>query len=552
MNKDTIYIDIEDDITSIIEKVKSSPAKVVALVPPKGNAVMQSVVNLKLLKRASDTSGKQTVIVTSNQALQALSGGLGLYVAKNLQSKPMLPSDSEADVLPDEDVEVSDPAGALDTEEAGEDVEDLELTDDELAELESEDGTGSVSLADATKKSAKADKKKKVPNFDSFRKKLLIGGAIFVVVLLVLVLVFGRAKAKVVIRAETTPVDVQFDATVDTSLAQSDPAAAKIKALPQEQKKTITQSFTPTGQKDLGTKASGTMKFINCNKDDKLSDTVRTVPAGTGVSSGGKTFITGSSVQVEPSSYVGNTCSANKQSSSVDVTAQNAGDSFNLSSRDYTVSGFSSMTGKGSQMTGGTSRIVKVVTQDDINKATEQMKQQDTAAVKVELTKAFPGGTMALDDSFAVTLANVASEPGVDQEANEARLTAEATYSILGIKEDDLSNAMNLNVVSQMTNPSQQSVYDNGFKTVKMTRVSGNATSAVYTVESTAQYGPEFDTAALAEDIAGDKVGEARSTLQSLPGVKSVEIDLSPFWSSTLPNADRIDIKIDVDKTVSG
>ena len=119
------------------------------------------------------------------------------------------------------------------------------------------------------KKTAKADKKKKVPNFDSFRKKLLIGGAIVIALIIVLALLFGRAKAQVVIRAETTPVDVQFDATVDTALAQSDPATAKIKALPQEQKKTITQNFTPTGQKDLGTKASGTMKFINCNKDFK-------------------------------------------------------------------------------------------------------------------------------------------------------------------------------------------------------------------------------------------------------------------------------------------
>ena len=546
MNKDTIYIDIEDDITSIIEKVKSSPAKVVALVPPKGNAVLQSVVNLKLLKRASDTSGKQTVIVTSNQALQALSGGLGLYVAKNLQSKPMLPSDTGVDTLPDEDVEVSDSVGTLDADEPGEDVEDLELTDDELAELESEDGTGSVSLSDTSKKSAKADKKKKVPNFDSFRKKLLVGGAIAVAVIIVLALVFGRSKAKVVIRAETTPVDVQFDLAIDTALVQSDPAAAKLKALPQEQKKTITQNFTPTGQKDLGTKASGSMTLaIPCSA---VSGSPPTIPAGTGVSAGGLTFVTQSSASLTTPSFSGG-C---KFSGNTTVTAQNNGDQYNLSARSYTVSGYSSVTGTGSAMTGGTSRIVKVVSQDDVNKATEQMKQQDTAAVKEELIKAFPDGTMALDDSFAVALTNVASEPGVDQEANEARLTAEATYSILGIKEDDLSNAMNLNIISQMTNPDQQSVYDNGFKTVKMTRVSGNATSAVYTVASTAQYGPAFDTEALANDIAGDKVGEARSTLQSLPGVKSVEIDLSPFWSSTLPNADRIDIKIDVDNTVSG
>jgi hypothetical protein len=49
MKKDTIYIDIEDDITAVIERVKGSPEKLIALVPPKG-AALQSVVNLKLLK----------------------------------------------------------------------------------------------------------------------------------------------------------------------------------------------------------------------------------------------------------------------------------------------------------------------------------------------------------------------------------------------------------------------------------------------------------------------------------------------------------------------
>ena len=68
MKKDVIYIDIEDDITMIIDKLKNSAEKIVALVPPKGNAVLQSVVNLKLLKRAASSVNKQPVIVTSNHA----------------------------------------------------------------------------------------------------------------------------------------------------------------------------------------------------------------------------------------------------------------------------------------------------------------------------------------------------------------------------------------------------------------------------------------------------------------------------------------------------
>ena len=50
--KDTIYVDKEDEITSVIDSVLSSKEKVVALVLPKKAEVFQSVINMKLLKKA--------------------------------------------------------------------------------------------------------------------------------------------------------------------------------------------------------------------------------------------------------------------------------------------------------------------------------------------------------------------------------------------------------------------------------------------------------------------------------------------------------------------
>ena len=554
MRKDVIYIDIEDDITSIIERLKSSPEKIVAMVPPKGNAVLQSIVNLKLLKRAADSVDKRPVIVTNNHALQALSGGIGIYVAKNLQSKPTVPSTEEIEELPDDDVEVTDTvatAAAAAAVAASTDEGDLELSDDELTELESEDGTGSVPLKDSAsnkpkKSKDKADKKSKVPNFTSFRKKLLIGGGIALLLIIVLLFVFGRSTAKVVVRAETTPVDVQFDATIDAALTRSNPDTAQIRAIPQEQKKTLTQSFTATGQKDLGTKASGDMTLsIKCSDVNSFPTTV---PAGTGVSANGLTFITQSSTSLS-SPAGGGGCSFSGKTT---VTAKENGDKYNLSSRIYSVSGNKNISGRGSAMSGGTSRMVTIVTQGDVDKATEALKQQDSSSVKDELAKQFDKGVRVLDDTFEVNLANISSQPAADQEANEGTLTAEAAYSMLGFKNDDLSDAMNVYVVSQMTDPDQQNVYDNGYKNLKLEKKSGSASNAVYTVTTVAQYGPQFDTEELSQQLAGNKVGEARSTVSSLPGVKSVDINLSPFWSNTLPNPSRITITIEVDRSVSG
>lgn len=62
MNKDVIYIDVEDDITAIIGKVKDSSEKIVALVPPKRIGVLQSAVNLRLISRAASQNGKHLAI----------------------------------------------------------------------------------------------------------------------------------------------------------------------------------------------------------------------------------------------------------------------------------------------------------------------------------------------------------------------------------------------------------------------------------------------------------------------------------------------------------
>ena len=51
--KETLCIDAADEITTVIEKIQGSDAKVLALVLPKRASAFQSIVNLRLVKRAS-------------------------------------------------------------------------------------------------------------------------------------------------------------------------------------------------------------------------------------------------------------------------------------------------------------------------------------------------------------------------------------------------------------------------------------------------------------------------------------------------------------------
>ena len=90
--KDTIYIDIDDEITSIIDKVQASKHKIVALVLPKRATTLQSIVNMRLLKRTGEETEKHIVLITSEASLLPLAGIVGMYVAKTLQTKPAIPA----------------------------------------------------------------------------------------------------------------------------------------------------------------------------------------------------------------------------------------------------------------------------------------------------------------------------------------------------------------------------------------------------------------------------------------------------------------------------
>lgn len=552
MKKDVIYIDIEDDITAVIDKLKNSSEKIVALVPPKGNAVLQSVVNLKLLKRAASSVGRQPVVVTNNQALTALAGGLDLYVAKNLQSKPVLASGVSDEPLEDEEVEVSDD-GQL--SEAGTsvalnnidgDADEVELSGEELADIAAENSVSTGEVSQATK--PKKSKSKAVPNFDTFRKKLLIGGGIALLLLVVFFALFGRAKSSIVVRAEATPVDVAFEAKLNANSASSDPDTYNLKAAYQEKKQTVSQSFTPTGEKDIGQKAAGKVKFSNG------SPNASSVAAGSKLTTSSGLVFTVDSDTAIPAAQLSFSCPGYlcPGSATANVTAAEAGTKYNGASGGLSGAPSGVSASFNGSTSGGTSQVVKVVTQGDVDKAKEALNQQDSSAVKDELKKAFGNDVTVLEDSLTVAFGNVGSEPGIDQQANEAKLTAEITYSLLGVPNKDLGEALDSFTTTQMTDKDRQRVYDNGLDNLKFEKVNGDARTATYKVSTITQYGPQFDTEELKAQVAGKKFGEARSYLQDLPGVKGVDIKLSPFWARKLPGVGRIQVSLDVDKNTTG
>lgn len=538
--KDVIYIDIEDDITSVIEKVKSAKTPIVALVPPKRIGVLQSVVNLKLLQRAATTAKKRVVLITNDQALTGLAAGIAIPVAKNLQSKPEVPT-LTAVKLDDDEV--------INGEELP--VGELEKTADKPLELTgftipSEPGAlaGAAPAPFAAKAAARAPKKgSAVPDFDKFRKKLFIfGGAGALVLIFLIWAIFFAGSAIVAITAKTNIVNISKPLQLRPD-AKLDAAQGIALAVVKETKKTASVTFTATGKKEVGEKATGTVGFENASGD------VASIPAGTQVTtSTGLIFLTNSATTVPKATLTfGNECGADHLcpgTANVSVTASGPGTRYNGATGS--VSGnFDGASGTLTGATsGGTDKTATVVSQGDIDKAKEQLQAQDSSKLKTELQKQFDKTTVVIQESFAVELGNPTSAPALDQEATTATLTAETVYRTVGIGRSDLRAIYDTYTKSQIGGDKNQKIYESGDETTTFTQFAKTEGGFTVKAQAAAQVGPNIDDKALAAQLVGKRAGEIQQQIETIQGVEDVEVKLSPFWVTKAPQkADKITIK---------
>lgn len=538
--KDTIYIDVDEEITGIVGKIQASKKDIVALVLPKRANVLQSIVNMKLIKRTADQNDKKVVLITSESRLLPLAGASGLFVAANLTSKPYLPPSPKIDgqTLGDEVIDPNTPVSEV--------APEAKFADDDAIEIDNTPRPDSS----AAKAASKPKKKKglKVPNFGKFRTRLIIGivAALFLITGIIWA-IFIAPKATVTLKAQTSELAVNVSFIADTSATEFDKEAKVARAVVKESQKQDSEKVEATGQKNKGNKASGTVKFINCSTSDKLDDKVRTIPAGTGISSQGLTFITSAAVTVEPSGFNGNNCKNDKPSSSVSVIAQQPGDSSNLSARSYSVAGFSTVSGSGSDMTGGTNQIVKVVSQTDIDKAKERLNGKSNTVqdeLKQDLKKE---GYVAMTDTFQATPSEYSPSPAVDTEASEVTVSVTTSYKMTGVNEDDIKELVKQEV-SEQQKDNPQNILSEGLEsaTFRAGSASGSLSpsQSAFNVSTTVVTGPDINEEQVKSQITGKKQGQAEDILKQIPGVVEPKVELSPFWVSKTPKASKITIEV--------
>lgn len=161
----TFYIDIDEEITSIIERLKKSKMKEIIIVVPKRALLIQSIINLKLLKKEADKLKKEIIIVTQDKLGKMLVEKTGIIVEQRLEEIEGEDS-SVSEVMGGEESAVGFSADKKFTTEKNE-LEDLGSEDYFDASLPKKNRRQVVSKKEEDEKVEKILNKELVTDFDA-------------------------------------------------------------------------------------------------------------------------------------------------------------------------------------------------------------------------------------------------------------------------------------------------------------------------------------------------------------------------------------------------
>jgi hypothetical protein len=556
-----LYLEVDEDITSAIDKLRKAPGASVQIVVPKRSGILQSIINLKLLKKAAADAGKELVLVTNDKVAGDLAGRIGIPVAAAIGSRPVInmPARPQPKNYADEVIEADDPVPAGDLMDLDDGAVKTEATATKRPAFSRRDidkprpaavaTAAAIVAAEVVEPSEALAAEKpmasgasKVPSFTKLQRRLAWVGLAGVVIVGYLVGMYYLSSANVKLFAVGTKVSVDGAFSADTAATAADTEKGVLPAQSVTFSKDSSAAVIPTGQKDNGTKATGTMTVSNKTNDDRL------FVAGTRFAApDGKVFRSNSDVTV-PHAYLSNFL-PKAGTANVAVTSDQNGDSYNEAPASYTIVALGNQDqfgATGSQMSGGTSKIATVVTQADVDKAINDALAKDADTANTALATKLSKGAKPLPDTLAHANENVVPSPAVGQEATAATVAFKVTYTELAVDSKIFSDFIR-SLEQKQIGPKNQ-IYDDGIGAVQLTSTGKDASSRPGFHFSVVAYGGvKLDTAAIATQLKGKKYGEATTFAGGQPGVDHVEINVWPAWSSSLPQRpSRIHVTVSV------
>jgi hypothetical protein len=548
-----IYIETNEEITSIIDRIKKTQGRAISVVVPKRAALTQSIVNLKLLKKEANKLDKRLTIITNDKVGKNLASKAGFLVEKKVKEA------SSSDIPED----APEPDPSLPTPLKIEVIHTGKKNNQNTAILPPEKKIKISDIVDTPSHHPSSEKikkrKKKIsaltPSFNKKEKKInlipSLGSkmiAIFVLLSLVVASVFAfifLPRGTITLKPKTERLSKELKITADAKQNEADLTNNQIPAKLIEINKAKEETFKATGKKEIRNKATGTVTLYN-----EFDSNPQPLPAGTKLTAeNGLVFETTQSVEIPGFQRVDGEDLPGKIT--VGIKALEAGDKYNIDPTRFTIPSFQDTPKfinfyaiSSKPTSNGETSDVTVVSEEDLLKSQEKLESDLIKEIQTELNNS--SQDYYLDKKAISGEKKFSSSKKADEEAEDFQASLKITQKALAFKEEDIfkiaQNLFNDNLGNNQI-LAENVVSEIIYKEFEYNLDQGKIT---FTAIVNAPVAYEIDKEKLKESLKNKEYSEANNLLRENKEIENFQIELWPFWVKKIPrNLNRIEIILD-------
>jgi hypothetical protein len=380
------------------------------------------------------------------------------------------------------------------------------------------------------------------------RKFLLVFFSIVALAILATaVITLPKATATLNVAASDFKKDYTVTAQKSTSLSID---KKMIPATVVEVDKESTKSYPATGTQDAGTKATGKVTITN-----KYSSSAVFIAQGTILTSAGQNFVLSAAVTVPGDAVTLVNGSIVETPGTVDasVTAQATGEAGNLAPSTFSVAKYSSKLLYATStvaFTGGTTKTLHLVTDDDLANAQIALQKDITTAGATDVTAKANQGSLKIDTSkIDSEILSVTPNQKAGDQVDTFTLDMRLSLFAVGFVEKDLQS-LTLSLAKADIGPNKMLLNaDQNQVTYSVTDTDVNNGIIKITSTFTGKTGSKLDLDQIKDKITAKSKSSALKYLQSVDGIKSANLTVWPsFLKMTPVLGSRIKVNFDYTK----
>ena len=385
--------------------------------------------------------------------------------------------------------------------------------------------------------------KRKRRRLPSWFKKGVLPLLVLAVLLVGAVHVFF-AKAEVTLWPEVRQVKLLVPIVAEVGREQLDKEERIIPARTLTEEKKVTRLFPASSNTIKVNRASGTIRIFNAYTVSSYTLIAKT----RFVSEEGRLFRTPVRITIPGSTDEG------PGFIDIEVTAAEPGEEYNIGPSSFSVPGlsgspaFTAIYGESAEsMTGGSERIVSVVSEDDIKEAKESLTEELKLKATEDLLSRVPGHMLATKDSISIEVTEADSLVGAGAELDQFNVRVSLAATVFMFQKADINTLVNVLLLKELREGERiaEDKTVTSFEQIVVNKNIGTA-SLELGVEATAyQY---VDPTEIKIKLRGKSKDEAESILASYNVFYQTEFSLWPFWLSSIPrNLDKLFLNIIID-----